>query len=143
MSKRKSERNARRNARKKAQQSTSKAILAQSPGTSKTNDAKATFVNVSKPSVAFSRRFKVKRLLAVVTLLCLVATSIFGYRMANEEKQTNDRAAGRLGARTEIVELIPALKSAEMKPLVKPMHPYIRGCQITPKQEWHDICARR
>ena len=71
MSNRERKRKARQDARKKPQQSASKAVQPQAPDTSKTNDAKATSVDLSKPSVASNRRFKVKRLFAVATLLCL------------------------------------------------------------------------
>src|ERR1035438_8440749 len=128
MSKRKSERNARGNARKKARQNTPKAMRSPSTDIGKTNDAKAASAEANKPNVASNKRFKAKRIFAVVTLLCLVATSIFTYwllkptrEQAKEAKQVNDRNAGRLSPKAEIVALIPALKSAEMKPLAKIM----------------------
>jgi hypothetical protein len=132
MSKGKSKANARRNSRKLAEQSRSKATQQERQDTNKANEAKGISADVSKPSAASSRRFKVKSLFAVVTLLCVVTSTIVGYRLlkptqeqANEAKQGNDRQAGRLVARTEIVEIIPTLKSAEMKPIVKPLHPGI------------------
>jgi hypothetical protein len=152
MSKGKSKRKVGRNACKKPQQTTAEAMQPQLPDTSKTSDAKAVCLDVSKPAVATKRRFKAKHLLAVVTVLCLVASSIFGcwllkptQEQANEQKQANDRVAGRLIPRAEIIELIPARLSAELKPFLKPLHPEIKDdrgeqAKFVTFDDIHGIC---
>jgi hypothetical protein len=132
----KSRRNARKNARHKAQHE--KPVRVESLNVS--SDAKAT--PSEAPNIVSKRRFTMKRPYAIITLLCLVATPIVTYwvlkptqQAANEAKQANDRNAGRLSPKAEIVELIPALKSAEMKPLVKVMHPAIKMFDDQGQQE--------
>ena len=146
---------AKRNAQMRAQQIAHKTMPPNSPDTSKTSDAQA-ISDVTKPIVASFRRPKVKCLIAIVTVLCVAAYTVFSYwsqkatqEQAKEAKHANDRDAGRLAPRAEVVELIPTRQSAEIKSLDKPIHPKLeafndRGEPIpagfVTLDDVHDLC---
>ncbi len=101
-----------------------------------------------RPSNRTRIRSIAKVIVGLFTIAGIVATIwmvIQAQQGVKEQKQANDRLAGRIETKAEIVELIPELKSRELKPFVNTINPAIKDTQGNPIdfvtfENLHDLC---